>query len=283
MTRFTLALCAGLMACTSKAPDTYPVRGVVVDVNTVEQVVIDHEAIDGFMDAMVMPFSVSDPAMLQGLRAGDIVEGTLKVDGVKSALTTLEVVGYEPPPQLQQGPEVLKAGEVLPAVSVPLHTGDAWTIGAGQGTPTVVTFLYTTCPIPEFCPAVVARLQQLQAELTPGEARILAVTIDPKGDTLAALAAYADTVTADPAKWRFGRLEGDAMQDLAGRAALAMLPENGEVVHGLRLWVLDADGKLIERYDDNFWPQERVLQQLRTGAPMAPAGSDGTVNRAHPE
>ena len=94
------------------------------------------------------------------------------------------------------------------------------------------------------------------------------------------LGAYASKVGAVPATWRFGRLaEQEDLQALALRAALTVTEDdNGtDILHSLRLMVLAADGRLVERYDDNNWPLDRVVQQLRTGKPPAPPGSDGTL------
>ncbi len=113
-----------------------------------------------------------------------------------------------------------------------------------------------------------------------GRARLLAVTVDPAGDTPEVLRAYAATVGADPAVWRFGRVAPEVLTRLAGKAALGISPEGDEVIHNLRALVLDADGRLIERYDDARFPVERVASQLLTGGPTAPAGSDGTVTPA---
>ena len=68
-------------------------------------------------------------------------------------------------PDAVTGPGPVRPGQILPTVAVPTHTGESWSIGAGQGVPTAVAFLYTTCPLPEFCPMVTTRLQGLQEGL----------------------------------------------------------------------------------------------------------------------
>ncbi len=254
--------------------DAYIVEGVVVEVNSSTEVVVDHQAIDGYMPAMVMPFRIADSSA--ELKPGDQIVARLRTEG-GLRLERVRVVGHTPRPPVTLGTPV-RPGQVLESVSLPVTGGESWTLGRGQGVPTAVTFLYTTCPVPEYCPLVVTRMQGLQERIA-GKARILAVTIDPAGDTLPVLDAFAASVGARPDTWRFGRLEGEAFRELVGSASLAVLSEGDEVVHGLRLMVLDANGKLIERYDDNAWPLDRVVQQLSTGGPPAPPGSDGTMSR----
>ena len=74
-------------AATGKEPDKgtqvtdYPLKGVVKKVDLARgSLMIAHEAIPGFMDAMTMPFFYSDRALLESLALGDVVEGTLHVE-----------------------------------------------------------------------------------------------------------------------------------------------------------------------------------------------------------
>ena len=276
---FAVLSCFAVLAgCWGK--DAYIVEGTVIEVTSSSEVVIDHEEVYGLMGAMVMPFRVRDPALLDGVRPGARVVARLRTRPEGAFLDKLRVTGHGVVPSsgTPSGPAPLRPGERLPRTEIPVHGGDTWVIGQGQPSAVAVAFLYTTCPIPEFCPAVVTRLQGLQ-DAVGADARILAVTIDPEGDTLEVLARFADTVGAKPEVWRFGRLEGTAFQHLVQRAALSLVKEGSEVVHALRLLVLDAEGRLVERYDDNRWPEDRVVQQLRTGGPSAPPGSDGTLTR----
>jgi hypothetical protein len=71
------------------------------------------------------------------------------------------------------------------------------------------------------------------------------------------------------------------LEHLVSRAALPVT-RDGTILHGTRLMVLDANGALIERYDDNGWPLERVVSQLLTGGPAAPVGSIGTLTAPSP-
>ena len=273
------SLLALLIGCTTQP--TFIVEGTVVEVQT-EQVVIDHDEIAGFMGAMTMPFDVSDPALLEGLEPGDKVVGRLVVLGTQSRLEKIRVTGKGPPPvAVDQGPASVAPRQLLPATSVELDDGSTATVGEGNGRPMALTFLYTRCPIPEFCPLTITRLLALQAQITSDQ-QILAVTLDPDFDTAEVLRQFAQASDADPEIWRFARVaDEEALRHLAMRASMSVARgEKGDIVHGLRLLVLDGEGRLIERYDDNRWPLDRVVQQLTTGGPPAPIGSSGTVTPA---
>ncbi len=270
-----------LIAC-NQVP-TYIVEGTVVEVRPPVEVVIDHQDIPGLMPAMIMPFQVAGPELLTGVSPGSIVVGRLEVGQTGTRIVKLRVTGQGPPPPpvapIDDGAPV-RPGERLPRFEIPVSDGSLWTIGGEEPQPpTAVSFVYTRCPIPEACPATVARLGALQEQLRGKGARILAVTIDPAHDALPVLTDYATAIGADPAVWKFGRLDGLPLRHLAERSALRVLGNKGSIAidHGIRLLVLSADGKLIERYDDNNWPLDRVAGQLLTGGPPAPGGSDGTL------
>lgn len=268
-------LLAVLLACWGER--AYIVEGTVVEVTRPGEVVLDHKEIPGLMGAMVMPFEVADPALTEGLEPGHRVIARFEILDSGGVLTKLRVTGKGPAPKkVEQGPAPVRPGEVLPALDVPTADGGVIRIGEGQEERVAVAFLYTRCPIPEFCPAVVARLQALQPRLGEGQ-RILTITLDPENDTPEVLRAFAAGAGAEPSRWQFGRLEQAALAELALRSALPVVRDGAEIVHGLRLLVLDRGGRLIERYDDNAWPLERVVEQLATGAPAAPPGSHGTI------
>lgn len=275
-----LAIAAALAAaCWGER--AYILEGTVLEHTPDGRVVIDHEAVPGLMGPMVMPFAFEDPAIREAARPGSRIVARLMREERGLVLDKVRVTGFQPLAVRDDGGPV-RPGATLPAVTVDVGDG-AWTVGDGQGAPTLLTFLYTTCPDPAFCPMVTSRLQGVQAALTDADTvRLLAVTLDPQGDTRDVLDAYASTVGADPAVWRFGRLDAEGLQALALRAGLSVIDDRdngGKIVHALRWLVLDAQGRLAERYDDNGWPLDRVLEQLRTGGPPAPPGSDGTVSR----
>jgi protein SCO1/2 len=73
------------------AEKQYDVRGKVVAVNVAKaSVTLDHEDIPGLMKGMQMEFSVADAKLLEGIKAGDQVQGRLKKSESGYVLTQLE-------------------------------------------------------------------------------------------------------------------------------------------------------------------------------------------------
>lgn len=235
-----------LLGCGSGS--TYIVEGVVVDLSD-GMVVVDHGPIEGFTGAMTTPFLVDDAAVLAELERGHRILGRLRVDGAHTELEKVRVVGKAPVPAPDVQP--LEVGELLPATRIVLEDGTSAVIGEGQGAPTVVTFLYSRCPDADFCPATVQRLQVLQEQTEP-PSRLIAITLDPDRDTIEVLTEHARAIGADPSVLRLARV--DDLRTLAMRAALPIARSgSGEIVHEIRWLVLNADGRLVVRHDDNGW------------------------------
>ena len=237
--------------------DTYPITGRVLEVNG-DVLTLEHDEIPGFMAAMTMPLPADAPAFGE-YQPGAVIRGTLRVsdDGMK--VVDVRITGHEQLNVLgtSADPEL---GTALPAVVLPTLGGDV-TVGAGQDMPTVLTFLFTQCPVKEYCPLLASKLARLQPMLA-GRARIVAVTLDPENDSLEVLREYGEGYGADPAVWTFARLELESLDSLLGLVGGQRVPENGSISHNLRLLVLDAEGRLLALYPDNDWDPEVVAALL---------------------
>lgn len=293
MSRRWLPALLFLSACWGS--NAHIVQGEVIEVRSSTELVIKHDDVPGLMPAMTMPFKVRDPRLLDGIEPGDKVYARLITSDedwwLAHVRKTAAVTRADARPETATPtggaalPPPLRAGQQLPATPIPTATGQTLTLGEGQAGPVLLTFLYTTCPQPEFCPAIALRLQAVQARLAPGDATLLAVTIDPDGDTPEVLRAYGETLGAEPATFQFGRLPDAELRRLAARAALTVDTVTGgtEILHSIRFLVLDREGRLVERYDDARFPIDRVIEQLKTGGPPAPPDSDGTITRPDPD
>ena len=267
-----------LLAACGGGGNEYIVEGTVYEKPSPTRIVVDHEDIRGFMPAMVMPFDVRDAALLADVSPGDTIVARLQVEQNGAFLEKVRVTGrgVVPADYAAVGTDAVLPGAELPTLQVPTHDGSVWTIGPGQPEATAITFAYTRCPIPDYCPLTMRHMAALQSELA-GDARVLVVTLDPEFDTNEVLTQYAATHGAVSGEMALGRLTGDDLAALTKAAGLSIDTSTGEILHGLRLMVTDANGALIERYDDNRYPMDRVVSQLRTGEPKAPPGSEGTM------
>lgn len=199
------------------------------------------------------------PVLAAQLHAGDRIHAELS--GAGPQITRVHFLHRAAPPR-DPADHTLAIGDELPAMSVP-GTGGPIALGAGQGTPTVLAFLFTSCGVPTACPLLSQKLERLQAAIR-GHGRIVAITLDPDTDTLPRLRAYAGTHHADPATWQLGRLELAELTPLLARLAIVRVEQGGLLVHGLDVLVLDGRGRLAWRSEGNTWTVEALAERLRT-------------------
>jgi len=187
-----VAMLLALAACSADEGRSWEVEGVVLDVNVEDQqVLIDHQEIEGFMPAMTMNFDVTDAALLDGIEKGQAVTFRLHYDGKRYSVTQIRV--------LSQG-EAAASGlslDGVPLSAAPEFTltgqnGASVSLGELRGKAVVLDFIYTHCPAP--CPIVTGILRDAQQLLSPELRELtqfLSVTVDQDRDTPEVLRAYA--------------------------------------------------------------------------------------------
>ena len=138
---------------------TYKLRGKVVSTNpSTSEVTLDHEAIPGFMDAMTMPYKLKDANILSELHPGDVITADLLVsqgDDADVVLDHIVVVGQGKPdykPKVSY--HVPAPGDAVPDFKLRNQDGRAIHLNQFRGKELLITFIYTRCPLPNFCPLV---------------------------------------------------------------------------------------------------------------------------------
>ena len=257
-------------AASSSTAVRYTVTGIVTAAPIDGRVMVAHDEIPDYMPAMTMPFAVDRDAPPR-VRAGDRVQFTLIVDGTSTLADQFHVTGHD-----ARVTEALAAprrsrvrvGDAWPEVALTRETGAAFTTADLRGHRTAITFIFTRCPVPEFCPLMVKRFQQIQRQLDAdtslADVRLLAITLDPTFDSPEILRAYATAMQADPDRWAFATGEPVAITALT-RALAIHVERNGVLLdHTLATALVDADGRIAGLWRGNGWTAEEVLTTIRT-------------------
>jgi len=267
-----------LAACSQQPPARqYELKGQILGIDAARnEVLIRHGAITGFMPAMTMPFPVKDAGLLSGKEPGDLVTATLVVTDLSAHLSSLTRTGHAPieaPPPTSEGPRVLVPGE--PVADAPLvdQRGKPHPFSAFKGHRVAVTFIYTRCPLPEFCPLMDRHFVSLQKDLKGDAAlkdvKLVTISFDPTTDTPEVLTKHAKSLGADLARWTFLTGDRDDVDQFASRFGVAIersLTDQRDITHNLRTAVIDADGKLVKSYTGNEWKPEQLLADLKAVA-----------------
>ena len=252
----------------------YAVTGMVLEVNPPAQtLVVSHEAIPGFMDAMTMSFPVRDDAELRGLSPGAQVDGRLVVRRGRSYLEKIRVrEGVADGVVEDQGDRILlprpsekvEVGALVPDFSLTDQSGASLSLSDLLGKVVAVNFIYTRCPLPDVCPrlsATFAAVQRRFASFLGKDLILLSVTIDPEHDTPAELLRYAKIWNARTEGWRFLTGSNGEVQAVAGRFGMNYWPEEGLITHTSMTGVLSRQGKLVAIVEGSSY-QPKALGDL---------------------
>jgi protein SCO1/2 len=249
------------------------VRGFAPDRSSVD---VQHEDIPGFMPSMTMPFTVKEQKEIANLKIADaisfrmtVTDKDLFLDQVKKIATSdVHVALRSPTPAVTaRVAERLKEGEDVPFFALTNQDGARITSETFQGHPFVLTFVFTRCPIPNFCPRMSHNFADLQEAIKThpelNKARLLSVTLDPAFDTPAILKSYGEYQKADSAIWNFATGEQAQINTLTQSFGVFVQPEGGTISHGLATALIGADGSLIKIWRGNAWQPSEVLDELR--------------------
>jgi protein SCO1/2 len=138
-----------------------------------------------------------------------------------------------------------------------------------RGKAVVLTFIYTRCPLPNFCPLMSKNFQALQGRLAkamPGKCHLLSISIDPKFDSPEVLKGYAALYQADEKYWTFATGSEEQINSVATLFGLVHEPEGGMISHNLRTALIGADGRLVHVWKSNVWTPYEVQRMLEESA-----------------
>ena len=264
---------------------SYPLVGEVVKIEPAAgKVTVRHEAIAGYMPAMTMTMNVSAKAKagLDDLQVGDKVAATLRVEGDHSELDDLNVTEAATPkltldlsgatPTLRAKTAKLEPGAVVPDFAVTTQEGATLRLSELRGKVVVLTFIYTGCPLPDFCPKIDSKFAELSGlagtvASRADKVRLLSISFDPEHDTPAVLAKHAKLKGAKPPLWRFAVSSHDELRKVAEPLGLMYGPMKDEIVHNLSTAIIDPDGKLVVLYAGSSWTPEEAYKAVLAHLP----------------
>jgi protein SCO1/2 len=274
---FFITISALVMTSACSRARTYELRGQVLAVDAARsELTIKHEDIRGFMPAMTMPFKVRDATLLAERKPGELVRATLVLEDDGAFLSAIERTGEaplaEPPPAPRVDP--IAPGSEAPDFSFIDTTGAQRKLADWRGRAVAVTFVYTRCPLPDFCPLMDKNFAAIQEAVTRDEqlrdrVRLLSVSFDPEYDTPAVLAGHAARAHANPAVWVFATGARDEVDRFASKFGVSIVrddPASREIVHNLRTAVIDPAGKVTTILTGNEWKPAELLAALREAA-----------------
>jgi len=255
---------------------TFQVHGTIRAVDIANRLLrVTHEEIPNYMPAMTMPFTVKNAALLKGLASGDSIQFELAVTDTDSWIAQVEKIpandgavntGNSSATVQERETERLQPGETAADFQLTDQDGKAIRLTDFRGKAVVLTFIYTRCPLPNFCPMMSKNFAELQQRLTKefaGKYHLLSITMDPDFDRPEVLKEYASRYEANSADWSFATGTPDQISFAAGLVGLYYVREGGLISHDLRTALIGPDGKLVHLWKSNVWTPYEVQRMVR--------------------
>jgi protein SCO1/2 len=259
----------------------YPITGQIVGIKRdAKQLTVKHEDIPGLMPGMIMSFDVVDPGEIDRRAVGELITATLVVQEYDTRLKDITVTGKAPVDAAitrNSTTPVLEAGETVPDAEFTDQDGRPRRFSEFRGSGVVLTFIYTRCPLPDFCPRLERNLRDAQDRLAKDarlreNVRLVAVTFDPRYDTPAVLKKRATDIGVDPAVWTYLTGDSDKIEEFAARFGVTIIrnpADEKDIRHNLRTALLAPDGTVVDVLSGSDWKAEDALASLeRASAPV---------------
>ena len=233
-----------------------------------------------------MPYKLRDTRILSELHPGDLLTADLLVSQAADASVFLDhivIIGqakadYRPAVQFH----VPQPGDQVPDFHLVNQDGHPIHLAQFRGKALLLTFIYTRCPLPDFCPRVTHNFAVIEKSLAAypdlyANTHLLCASFDPEGDTPARLKSYGEEYmgSAAPkafAHWDFAVSSKSTLHPLAQYFDVGITNEpNATITHTLSTTLIGPDGKVVQFYHGNEWTPQQILADL---AKLYPKGQN---------
>jgi protein SCO1 len=254
----------------------FHIRGIVVssDAKT-GAVTLDTDAIPGYMEAMTMPYTLAQPNIATELHPGDTITATLTVTENADTLDEIDVIAQGKP---DYKPAVtfndLEPGEAVPDFAFLNQSGKTVRLQQWHGKVLLMTFIYTRCPLPNFCVRMSRNFADIDKQLQKdpqlyAKTHLLSVSFEPKYDTPAVLRSYGGAYTGQYTKetfehWDFAAPTEKELPQVLQFFDVGATPEKDKTItHSLSTVVIGPDGKIFKWYPGNEWTPDQMIQDVK--------------------
>lgn len=229
------------------------------------------------MPSMTMPFAARDQTEIVDLKLGDAISFQMTVtkkdfwiDHVKKIpRQDVDVRDPKSTPTPESQSSRLREGDAMPSFSLKDENGKRITEETFRGQPLVLTFVFTRCALPNFCPRMTSNFSELQTLIkadrgSVAKTHLLSITLDPAFDTPQILKQYGAYSNDDPNIWSLATGDPKEIDALTQAFSVYRQNEGGTISHGLATALVDSDGKIVKIWRGNAWTPSEVISEIKT-------------------
>lgn len=274
----------------------YHLHGKVLSIDQANSsLMIDGDEIPGFMGAMAMPYPVHSKDEMTKVVAGDEITADIIVpqgDGAPyiQNIVVVKKSNAAPSPTAMTDHEP-QPGDAVPDFALIDQDGKRVQLSSYRGDALLITFIYTRCPFPDFCPTVSRNFAKIYADTKANpelraHMRLLSVSFDPDNDTPAALRKYAATFNGTTGgnpygRWEFAVIPKDELQRVTEFFGVTVARNDGTLVHSMSTSVITPDGKIYSWREDTDWkPEDLIADATAAFSPNAAQATPANMRGA---
>jgi protein SCO1 len=263
-------------AAEDKGAATYQIKGIVVSSDSAKgMVTIDTEAIPGLMGAMIMPYKLAQPGVATELHQGDHVMARLRISPSASVLDQIDVTAQAKPDyKPEKFYNVPTPGQMVPNFKFLNQSGKTITMEQFHGKVLLVTFIYTRCPLPDYCIRMSRNFATIQHQLAAdpdlyNKTHLLSISFDPEHDTPKVLRSYGNAYTGSEAfsHWDFAAPSPAELDKVDQFFDVGVSSgSNNTLTHSLSTAIIAPSGKVFRWYPSNDWDPSSVVHDIKQAA-----------------
>ena len=264
----TLSLLLAI-GCSKKS---YSVRGTILEVRKeLNEFLIHHDEIPGFMMAMTMPFKLADSLDINRFGVGDSLKFRLEMEENKAYAANFQLLGKgtltETDDMWDDEYPPLEIGQIFTNVTfLDLDSNDV-SLSDSDGKFRLISYIFTRCPMPNMCPAVVTKNQYLaQVFKADPKMEFVLVSFDYTFDTPAVLKNYYGGILESNPNLIVLSSTGhlNDIFSLAGQSFVSFWGvEENDIGHTLRSVLIDPERRLMKVFEGTDWRPEAAERDIR--------------------
>lgn len=261
---------------------TFSIRGKIIGTDAAH-VTLDGDNVPGFMEPMIMAYKLKDPSVVGELHPGDRITAKILVQQDSEGfhdpeLDDIVVIGqarpdYKPPIQYHTP----QRGDQVPDIHLRNQSDHSLHLDEFRGKVVLMTFIYTRCPLADFCPRMSRNFADIDKALSGDPAlydktHLLSVSFDPTYDTPKVLRSYGGAYTGRYTQetfrhWDFAAPSEKDLPSITQFFSVGVTPgDDKTLTHSLSTILIGKDGRIISWYPTNDWSPAEVLAEIKKAA-----------------